>query len=115
MSDISHNSASNGLETNRTGRREFPPYTRSLLRVRVPVVVALAEKKHKLGHILELVPGQILQFEKSCEDPLELQISNCKIAAGEAVKVGDKFGLRITAIIPPDERFSPVKPVQKSG
>ena len=77
------------------GRREFPPYTRSLLRVRVPVVVTLAEKKQTLGRILEIGPGQILQFDKSCEEDLDLEVSNCKIAAGEAVKVGDKFGLRI--------------------
>ncbi|MGD0652597.1 MAG: hypothetical protein ABSA97_15895, partial [Verrucomicrobiia bacterium] len=33
----------------RTGKREFSSYTRSLLRVRVPVVVTLAEKKQTLG------------------------------------------------------------------
>jgi flagellar motor switch/type III secretory pathway protein FliN len=97
----------------RTGKREFSPYTRSLLRVRVPVVVTLAEKKQTLGRILEIGPGQILQFDKSCEETLDLEVSNCKIACGEAVKVGDKFGLRITAIVPPEERFVPVRPTNK--
>ena len=92
------------------GIREFPPYTRSLLRVRVPVAVTLAEKKQTLGRILEIGPGQILQFDKSCEEALDMQVSNCKIASGEAVKVGDKFGLRIVSIVPPEERFVPVKP-----
>jgi flagellar motor switch/type III secretory pathway protein FliN len=92
------------------GKREFPPYTRSLLRVRVPVAVTLAEKKETLGRILEIGPGQILQFDKSCEEALDLQVSNCKIASGEAVKVGDKFGLRIVSIVPPEERFIPVRP-----
>jgi flagellar motor switch/type III secretory pathway protein FliN len=94
------------------GKREFPPYTRSLLRVRVPVVVTLAEKKQTLGRILEIGPGQILQFDKSCEEALDMQVSNCKIASGEAVKVGDKFGLRIGSIVPPEERFIPVRPAQ---
>jgi len=89
-------------------RREFPPYTRSLLRVSVPVVVTLAEKKQTLGRILEIGPGQILQFDKSCDEDLDLEVSNCKIATGEAIKVGDKFGLRIISIVPPDERFVPV-------
>jgi flagellar motor switch protein FliN len=44
---------------------------------------------------------------------LELEAGNCKIAAGEAVKVGDKFGLRIASIVPPDERFVAIKPNQK--
>ncbi|MGD0655396.1 MAG: FliM/FliN family flagellar motor C-terminal domain-containing protein [Thermoguttaceae bacterium] len=97
----------------RTGKREFPPYTRSLLRVRVPVVVTLAQKKQTLGRILEIGPGQILQFDKSCEKMLDLEVSNCKIASGEAVKVGDKFGLSIISIVPPEERFIPVRPTNK--
>ncbi len=98
----------------KTGKREFPPYTRSLLRVRVPVVVTLAEKKQTLGRILEIGPGQILQFEKACEEVLDLEVSNCKIAEGEAIKVGDKFGLRIMSIVPPEERFVPVRPANQS-
>ena len=31
------------------------------------------------------------------------------VALGEAVKVGDKFGLRITSVRLPDERFVPLK------
>lgn len=89
-------------------RRELPPYTRSLLRIKVPVVVTLAEKRQPLAKIVEISPGTILQFDKSCEEMLELEIGNRLIAAGEAVKVGDKFGLRITSITPPEERFKPV-------
>jgi flagellar motor switch protein FliN len=92
-----------------SGKREFPPFTRSLLRVRVPIVVTLAQKKQTLGRILEIGPGQIIQFDKSCEEMLDLEASNCKIASGEAVKVGDKFGIRITSIVPPEERFLPVR------
>jgi flagellar motor switch protein FliN len=91
---------------------EFPPFTRSLLRVRVPVVVTLAEKKQPLSRILDIGPGQIIQFDKSCEEMLELEAGNCRIATGEAVKVGDKFGLRISTIVEPDERFTPVKAIK---
>ncbi len=90
---------------------DLPPYTRSLLQIKVPVVVTLAEKRQRLSRILELGPGAIIQFDKSCEEMLDLEVGNRPVACGEAVKVGDKFGLRITAIALPDERFSPVKPV----
>ncbi len=88
--------------------RRLPPYTRSLLRIRLPVMVTLAEKRQPVGRIVELSPGAILQFDKSCEEMLELFVGQRPIACGEAVKVGDKFGLRITSIIPPDERFYPL-------
>ena len=87
---------------------DLPPYTRSLLRIKVPVVVTLAEKRQRLSRIIELGPGSIIQFDKSCEEMLELEVGNQAVACGEAVKVGDKFGLRITAMVLPDERFSPV-------
>jgi flagellar motor switch/type III secretory pathway protein FliN len=93
-----------------TRPEELPDYTRSLLKIKVPVVVTLAEQRQPLRRIVELGPGSIIQFDKSCEEMLDLEVGTHRIAAGEAVKVGDKFGLRITAIILPDERFSSVKP-----
>jgi len=36
---------------------ELPDYTRSLLRVAVPVTVTLAEKRESFGQIVELGPG----------------------------------------------------------
>ena len=91
-------------------RRELPTYTQSLLRIMVPVSVTLAEKRQPLGRIIELSPGTIIQFDKSCGEMLELSVGNRPIAAGEAVKVGDKFGLRVTTMTPPTERFRPVQP-----
>ena len=40
---------------------------------------------------------------------LELGVGDRPVALGEAVKVGDKFGLRITSIALPEERFKPVQ------
>ncbi|MBC8356799.1 MAG: FliM/FliN family flagellar motor switch protein [Planctomycetes bacterium] len=87
------------------GIRQLPTYARSLLKVRVPVTVTLASSKYPVNQILELGPGSIIQFDKSCEDNLTLEVSGQAIAEGEAVKVGDKFGLWITSMTLPDERF----------
>jgi flagellar motor switch protein FliN len=97
-------------DSSHAGTARLPPYTRSLLRIRVPVVVTLAEKRQSLERIVELSPGAIIQFEKSCEEMLDLSVANCRIACGEAVKVGDKFGLRITSLTRVEERFVPVAP-----
>jgi len=94
---------------------DLPIYGRSLLRIRVPVVVTLAEKRQPLGRIVELGPGSIIHFDKSCEEMLDLDVGGRPIATGEAVKVGDKFGLRINSIILPEERFVPVKPQSSAG
>jgi flagellar motor switch/type III secretory pathway protein FliN len=85
---------------------DLPTFTRSLLRIKLPVVVTLAEKRQPLGMILELGPGSIIQFDKSCEEMLQLEVSGRPVATGEAVKVGDKFGLRVNSIVLPEERFA---------
>jgi flagellar motor switch/type III secretory pathway protein FliN len=87
----------------------LPNYSRSLLRIELPVVVTLARKREPLERIVRLGPGSIIQFDKSCEETLEMEIGGLSVATGEAVKVGDKFGLRINAMILPDERFVPVR------
>ena len=87
-------------------------YTRSLLKVEVPVIVTLAHKKKLVSEITGLRPGTIIQFDKSCDEMLDLQVGNYPLAVGEAVKVGDKFGIRIASIVMPDERF---KSLVKTG
>lgn len=89
---------------------DLPPYARSLLKIQVPVVVTLARNRQPLGRIVELGPGSIIHFSKSCDEMLDLEVGGRYIASGEAVKVGDKFGLRVTSILLPGERFKPVRP-----
>jgi flagellar motor switch protein FliN len=87
----------------------FSMYTRNLLNVKVPVSVTLAAKKQPLKQILELAPGSLIQFNKSCDETLELYVGEHCIAKGLAVKVGEKFGLRVNALTSPGERFQAVQ------
>jgi flagellar motor switch/type III secretory pathway protein FliN len=88
----------------------LPPYSRNLLRISVPVTVTLAEKRQSVSRIVELGPGSIIQFDKSCDELLDLEVGGHKIGVGEAVKVGDKFGLRLTLLTVPEERLLPLSP-----
>ncbi|MCA9267536.1 MAG: FliM/FliN family flagellar motor switch protein [Planctomycetales bacterium] len=87
------------------GLERLPGYSRSLLSIRVPVMVSLAQTKMRAEKVVELGPGAIIQFDKRCEEMLQLEAGGRVIAEGEAVKVGEKFGLRISAIQTPEDRF----------
>lgn len=88
---------------------ELPSFGRSLLQIEVPIRVILASKKMKVNDIINVGIGTIIQFDKSCEDTLDVEIGRQKIAEGEAVKIGDKFGVRVTSITMPEERYIALK------
>jgi flagellar motor switch protein FliN/FliY len=69
-----------------------------LMKLEVPVIVKLAERMLSMSEVLRLGVGSIIEFEKSNDEPLHLMINNKTIAIGEAVKVGENFGLRIRQI-----------------
>jgi flagellar motor switch protein FliN/FliY len=69
-----------------------------ILRLEVPVIVRLAERKLNMNEVMRLGVGAIIEFFKASDEPLELLINNKVIGVGEAVKVGENFGLRITQI-----------------
>jgi flagellar motor switch protein FliN len=74
-------------------------YSRSVLAIKTPVTVTLAQKKVSLDRIVNLVPGSMLTFDSHCDEPLLLEVGGTSIAIGETVKIGDKFGLRIREIL----------------
>lgn len=69
-----------------------------ILKIRVPLIVVLAQTKMWMNKIVELSPGTVVEFDKSCNDPLLLLVNNRVVAEGEAVKVGENFGLRLTRV-----------------
>ena len=76
----------------------------AVLAIETPISVILAEKKESLARILNLAPGAMLTFDAHCDEPLSLEAGGQRVATGEAVKIGDKFGLRIREITGPPRR-----------
>lgn len=69
-----------------------------VLKLHVPVIVQLAERSMPLSEIISLTTGAIIEFEKPADTELDLMINNKCIGRGQAVKVGENFGLRVTLI-----------------
>ena len=76
--------------------------------VPVTIIVKLAEKKIEMGQLLGLGTGAIITFEKSCEDLLDLYVNNHLYCRGEAVKIGEKFGIKVCEVGAMQERISAV-------
>lgn len=75
-----------------------------ILNVPVTVSVRLAERKMPLGQIVALVPGSLVPFNKSCEDLLDLFVNNYRYCKGEAIKIGENFGIKVAKVGVTEER-----------
>jgi len=79
------------------GPADQPDLSR-ILRLSVPVMVVLAEQEMAIKSILEISAGTIVEFSVPFDAELELRVANQTIGRGNAIKIGENFGLRITAI-----------------
>ena len=75
-----------------------PTQIQHLLNIPVNVMVCLAEKRMEMETLLTLTPGALITFNKSCEDLLEMYVNNNLYCRGEAIKIDEKFGLKINEV-----------------
>ncbi len=78
-----------------------PGYRRRVLDIEVPVAVVVARKTMPLDQVLQLVPGAMIQFTQPCDEPLTLEVVGRQVGSGVAVKIGDKFGLKLSDMATP--------------
>ncbi len=77
-----------------------------ILSLTVPVAVKLAQREIPLEAILKITVGTILEFDISADTELALTIGASTIGSGQAVKVGENFGLRVSRIQSVEDRIA---------
>lgn len=75
--------------------------------VEVEVSLEIGRKRMKIGDLLRLGTGQTLELDKPAGEPLEIVVNGRLIGRGEAVVLGDRYGLRITEIIAKEPKEEP--------
>jgi len=71
----------------------------ALLDVPMPVVVEIGRSRLTVQEILQLAPGSVVELDRAVGDPVDLYVSDRKLALGEIVVVGEHFGVRITRVL----------------
>ncbi|MBI4819591.1 MAG: flagellar motor switch protein FliN [Deltaproteobacteria bacterium] len=70
-----------------------------ILDVSVQLTVELGRKRMQISEVLALEPGSTIEFPKAADEPLDIRINDRLVARGEAVVMGDRYGVRITEVI----------------
>lgn len=71
----------------------------SLLDMTLPVTVEFGRTTMTIQELLALESGSVIQLDRLMGDPVEILVSDRRLAEAEVVVVGDHFGVRITRIL----------------
>ena len=76
-----------------------------ILDIPVQLTVELGRTKTPIRDLLMLAQGSVVELDRLAGEPLDVLVNGTLIAQGEVVVVNDKFGIRLTDVIGPDERL----------
>ncbi len=76
---------------------------RVLENIEVKLTVEVGNTEIKIKDLLRLNEGSVVELERLAGEPLDILANGTKIAKGEVVMVGEKFGIRFTEVSDPEE------------
>lgn len=59
----------------------------------------------KIRDLMRLTQGSVVELDRIAGEPLDLLVNNTVVAQGEVVLVNDRYGIRLTRVVPASERL----------
>jgi flagellar motor switch protein FliN/FliY len=76
-----------------------------ILDIPVGLSVELGRTKISIRNLLQLAHGSVVELDGLAGEPMDVLVNGTLIAQGEVVVVNEKFGIRLTDIVTPQERI----------
>lgn len=89
-------SVSGGFDTAMTGGLDLGAFGGIAVRLSVEVGAV----RMPLRDVLGLQPGAVHALDRRVDQPVDVLINDRLIARGEIVTIGDRFGVKLTEIVP---------------
>ncbi len=78
---------------------------RRILDIPVDIEVQIGSTELPIGDVLRLAPGSVIELDRPAGSAADLIVNGKLIGQGEVVVVGERFGVRITRLVEPEERI----------
>jgi flagellar motor switch protein FliN/FliY len=59
----------------------------------------------KIRDLMRLTQGSVVELDRVAGEPLDLLVNNTVVAQGEVVLVNERYGVRLTRVVPASERI----------
>jgi flagellar motor switch protein FliN/FliY len=74
----------------------------------VEMTVEVGRTEITIRDLLRLNEGSVVELDRLAGDPLDILVNNTKIAKGEVVMIGERFGVRFGEIVEPEKRMESI-------
>ncbi len=72
--------------------------------VEVEITLEIGRRRLRIAEVLKLTTGQTLELAKAAGEPLDIFVNGRLLGRGEAIVVGDRYGVRITEVASADSK-----------
>lgn len=80
-----------------------------ILDIPVRMTMEVGGTEIPIRSLLQLSQGSVIELNRVAGEPLDVKINGTLIAHGEVVVVNDRYGIRLTDVISPQERIRRLK------
>jgi flagellar motor switch protein FliN/FliY len=72
--------------------------------VAVSISVEVGRSSLRIRDLLRLGQGSVVELDRVAGEPLDVCVNNTVIARGEVVLVNERYGIRLTQVVDPEDR-----------
>lgn len=76
--------------------------------IEVELTVEVGRAEITIRDLLRLNEGSVLELDRLAGDPLDILVNGTKIARGEVVMIGERFGVRFGEVVEPEKRMESI-------
>ena len=75
-----------------------------LQNIPVTVSVEVGRTSLKIRDLMRLAQGSVVELDRLAGESLDLMVNNTPVAQGEIVLVNERYGIKLTSVVPTVER-----------
>ncbi len=73
--------------------------------ITVTLSIEVGRAMIKIRDLMRLTQGSVVELDHIAGEPLDVLVNNTVVAQGEVVLVNDRYGIRLTRVVPASERM----------
>lgn len=76
-----------------------------LQNISVSLAIEVGRTQIKIKDLMRLSQGSVVELDRIAGEPLDLLVNDTVVAQGEVVLVNDRYGIRLTRVVPSSDRL----------